>query len=130
MVKDQLLKDLELAIKASGLSVDDIDLSIPDNEAFGDYSTNIALQQANQETKKSYQSPREIANQILEKLGHPVYLERVDIAGPGFINFFIKDQFLVKNLNENLKTGNDQRRILVEFAHTNSHKAFHIGHLR
>lgn len=130
MVKDQLLKDLSQAVRSAGLDAEGIELSIPENESFGDYSTNIALQQSNHKDKNGYHLPREIANKIAEKLSHPVYLERVDIAGQGFINFFIKDQFLVKNLNKDLKAGNDKRKILVEFAHPNSHKAFHIGHLR
>src|SRR5688572_845450 len=115
MIYQQLQKDLLATVKKLGLAATDPLLSIPENEDFGDYSTNIALQQSNQKLVKSYQSPKEIANAIVEKLGHPVYLERVDIAGPGFINFYIKDQFLVKNLTEDVKRGTENRNILVEF---------------
>lgn len=133
MVKDQLITDLKQAIKAAGLKTDQIELSIPENEQFGDYSTNIALQQSNLGSKNDYQSAQDIASKIIEKLGHPVYLERVDLAGPGFINFYIKDQFLIQDLQQEvplkgIKPGAE--KILVEYASPNAAKALHIGQLR
>jgi arginyl-tRNA synthetase len=105
MIKDQISKDLEEAVKAVGFKPGDIVLSIPENEKFGDYSTNIALQLANQKNESGYQSSQEIANAIIEKFGHPGYLERIDIAGPGFINLYLKPQALIKEINEILDKG-------------------------
>ncbi len=108
----------------------DIVLSIPENVDFGEYTTNIALQLAKFDTQKRYQSPRDIANDILEKLGHPSYLERTEVAGVGFINFYIKDRELVNVLSEKIQKGKDNKRILVEYASPNAAKPYHIGHLR
>lgn len=133
MIKQRIIEDLELAIKKAGFDVTDIVLSIPENDQFGDYSTNIPLQLANQNSKKSQQSSHDIANQIIEEMGHPSYLERVDVAGPGFINFFIKEEALIWELNEELFTENEgqlQGKYLIEFGHTNPFKEIHIGHLR
>src|SRR3990167_11420588 len=73
-------------------------LSIPEKSQFGDYSSNVALQLSKQEHKNSYQKPMEIANAIIESLGHPKFLERVEVAGPGFLNFFIKDSEMLSLL--------------------------------
>lgn len=131
MYKQVLEKDLKQAVKDLGLGLTDILVSISENPHFGDYSTNIALQLAKQDGEKTKQSPREIANLIIEKFGHPAYLERVEVAGPGFINFYIKDQSLLKVLDNDPKEKNNKPlNILLEYADPNTHKEFHIGHLR
>jgi arginyl-tRNA synthetase len=134
MYSKQIVADLKNTIRILEFPVVDIDLSIPENKAFGDYSTNIALQLAKQKSKKSYHSSQEIANDILEKLGHPKYLERIEIAGPGFINFYLKDVSLTRILDDSPpeKTGKREtmKRVIVEYADPNTHKDFHIGHVR
>lgn len=141
MVKEKLLQDLKQAVKDLGLPPTDIVCDISKNPAFGDYNTNMALQLAKLEPSKDKQSALEIANQILEKLGKPDYLEKAEVAGGGFINFFITDQALLENLyqvgelvnsDQPLFAGKESKgkKIMVEFAHPNTHKAFHIGHLR
>lgn len=146
MTNATLKNDLQEAINSLGfLMPTDLVLSIPENSNFGDYTTNIALQLSKQNLKNKYHSSIEIANAIAEKLKHPLYLERVEVAGPGFLNFFIKDEYLLKELVKPLKTGDrklDQiifkkeifeapaERILLEFAQPNTHKPFHIGHFR
>lgn len=135
MYRQLLEAHLKEVIRELGfVTLSDTLLSIPENSKFGDYSSNVALQLAKQKTENSYHSSLDIANTILEKFGHPHYLERVEIAGPGFLNFYIKTESLVKGLGESgkgkvVKT-KYPKRILVEFAHPNTHKAFHIGHLR
>lgn len=107
-------------------------LSIPEKSQFGDYSSNIALQLSKQKHQNSYQSPREIANAIIEELGHPKFLERVEAAGPGFLNFFIKDEELVKVLKDHEEEGDEEdekKTIIVEYCDPNTHKMLHIGHL-
>src|SRR6185503_14787069 len=100
MVKDQLEKDLKRAVIKLGFKPGDIVCGISENEHFGDYTSNVALQLANQKAEKPYQSPRDIANDILEELDHPDYVESVEVAGPGFINFFIKPDRLGEDLKE------------------------------
>ncbi len=131
MLKQKILEDLKKAIKNLGFESSDIVLSIPENSVFGDYTTNVAFQLSKQREGKSYQNPKEIANEILGKLGHPHYLERVEIAGAGFINFYIKDKELIKTLHSLLITHHSQGiKYLVEYGHVNPLKEIHIGHLR
>jgi arginyl-tRNA synthetase len=135
MIKDQLVGDLQKAIKSLGFKASDIVVSISEKEEFGDYTTNSPLQLAKQNSQNRYQSSLEIAKAIIEKLGHPDYLERVDIAGPGFLNFFIKpeifakevDQLTLKNLVPNL---GENKKVILEHTSVNPNKAMHIGHLR
>lgn len=133
MWKQTLEKDLKRVVLDLGFVIPDIVLYIPENPKFGDYSSNIPLQLAKQKTGKDYQTSLEIANEILKKLGHPAYLERVEIAGPGFLNFYLKDESLIKGLGfrvKGIEKKNQVKNILVEYAHPNTHKSFHIGHLR
>lgn len=104
-----------------------------ENPEFGDYSSNVAMSQ---------KSPHEFAQKEVEKLrvnkelGE--YVDKIEVAGPGFINFWLKKDILLSNLiqidSEKEKYGiNDQfkgQKIMFEYAHPNTHKAFHIGHLR
>ncbi|MCL4367544.1 arginine--tRNA ligase [Patescibacteria group bacterium] len=128
LLKESLIK----AVKALGFPATDIVLSIPENPSFGDYTSNIALQLAKLKSKTSKQTSFEIAKEIMVKMGNLDFLEKIEIAEPGFINFTLKDQALIPNLLSpvNLPKVSKKQRILVEFAHPNTHKAFHIGHLR
>ncbi len=135
MFKDKIEADLKKVAKELGyIAPADTVVYIPEDSSFGDYSTNIALQLSKQKHKDSYQKAGDIANKILEKLGHPDYLERIEIAGPGFLNFYLKDDVLISLLTVS-EYGKEVQpesstRYLVEYAHPNTHKEFHIGHLR
>ncbi|MBI2600950.1 arginine--tRNA ligase [Candidatus Daviesbacteria bacterium] len=137
MLKQQLLTDLKKAIKDSGFQVTDIVCDISKNSRFGDYSTNIALQLAKQKSVDSKQSSIEIASKIIDSLGGLNYLSKAEVAGGGFINFFINPQVLVDSLDKicNLTETNfqqiltDRKKIMVEFTDPNPFKEFHIGHL-
>lgn len=141
MYKAKIEKILESVIKDLGfIKPTDPLLSIPEKSQFGDYSSNIALQISKQKHKKAYQNPVEIANAIIENLGHPDFLERVEVAGAGFLNFFLKDEALsqlIVNRESSIETdeANDERqtmnekRIIVEYCDPNTHKLLHIGHL-
>jgi arginyl-tRNA synthetase len=121
MIKDKLEKILGFEIEAT------------ENPIFGDYSSNIAMNQ---------KSPREFAEKEVEKLKTNNELgelvDKIEIAGPGFINFWLKKDILLSNLmqidSEKENYGKSDilkgQKIMFEFAHPNTHKAFHIGHLR
>lgn len=135
MYKHKIEKLLDKTIRDLGFigSTDPL-LSISEKSQFGDYSSNIPLQLSKQKHQKDYQNPLEIANAIIEALGHPKFLERIELAGPGFLNFFIKDNELVKILTnpddpDALTDPEDQKRIIVEYCDPNTHKMLHIGHL-
>lgn len=135
MNKELIIKALE---KASGLM--DVALEFTENEQFGDYSSNIALSSCSQST--DYGSPRKFADEIVSKLSVDSSLlavvSKIEVAGPGFINFWLKTDVLVSNLiqieEEKEKYGESDfykgKRLVFEYAHPNTHKAFHIGHLR
>jgi len=104
----------------------------PENPEHGDYSTNVALVLGKQLKK----NPQELAKSITSRLKPTDFVERVEIAGPGFINFFLKQEHLVKELQEVVKKkekygqGNAQKKkVMVEFTDPNPFKEFHIGHL-
>lgn len=138
MFKQKIESLLKKAIKEIGfiLPTDPL-LSIPEKSQFGDYSSNISLQLSKQKHQNRYQNPQEIASAIIEKLGHPNFLETIEIAGPGFLNFFIKDEELVREIREVRDVGEEDhepsaishQRIIVEYCDPNTHKMLHIGHL-
>lgn len=135
MYKKIIEQDLKEAVKKLGFSkISDTVLSISENSQFGDYSSNVALQLSKLESKNIYHSSLEIANDLLEKFGHPSYLERVEIAGPGFLNFFLKDESLLLDLTSDIAGNNKEeknhKRVLIEYASFNAFKPVHIGHLR
>ncbi len=137
MLKKKILEDLKKEVADLGFPSTDTLLSISKNPAFGDYSTNLALQLAKQSTGNSHQSAEEIANKIVTRVksqeSSKDYLEKVEVAGGGFINFFIKDQSLIENISKVHESETSKQltgKVMVEFAHPNTHKAFHIGHLR
>jgi len=110
------------------------EVEIPKNEAFGDYSTNVALVLKGKVGKP----PREIAQSFSEMLNQEENFSKVEIAGPGFINFWIAEDFYRKNLKDLLEKGEEffkldlgrGQRVLVEFVSANPTGPLHIGHGR
>lgn len=138
MLKQILLEDLKRVVEELGFPTSDIVLSTPKNSSFGDYTTNLALQLANQLSAISYQSSEKIAKAILEKLGKPDYLEKAEVAGEGFINFFVKAENLAINLKEILEKkeafGKSEigkgKKARVEYISANPTGPLHIGNAR
>lgn len=93
-------------------------------EQFGDYSTNAAMQLAAELGKK----PREIANQLVEKLKSPL-IAKTEVAGPGFINFWLSDQALVSLLDVKPAQKLAGQEVVVEYSDPNPFKVLHVGHL-
>lgn len=108
-------------------------VEVPREEGFGDYSTNIAFLLAPVLKK----SPSEIARTFIQHLELGDLCEKVEIAGKGFINFFIKDNVwrtLLKNVSDGNETlypnvGNG-KKVLIEFVSANPTGPLHIGHGR
>lgn len=107
----------------------------PDNLANGDYSTNVAMVCA----KPQKSNPRELAEKIKTELKNnlPVGISSVEVAGPGFINFYLSREFFAESINEILGKGSDwgknnlleDKKVMVEYTQPNPFKPFHIGHL-
>ena len=100
----------------------------------GDFASNIALRLA----KSARRAPREVAQQILAVLPENPLIERTEIAGAGFINFFLKRDAYVHELATILKRGDAYgrnttgagTRVLLEFVSANPTGPLHVGHGR
>jgi len=110
-------------------------VELPKHTAHGDFSTNFAMLVAGREKK----NPREMASWLAKKMGgHKDLFDKVEIAGPGFVNFFIRDgvwQSVVKSVCEQgydfgfSKVGL-HKKVLVEFVSANPTGPLSIGHGR
>ncbi len=110
----------------------------PADESHGDYATNAAMVLA----KEQKTNPRELAAKIKEELdasdGLKILIDRIEIAGPGFLNFWLKDDYLVSQFEELKNLGNkcgdsdfmNGKKVLVEYSSPNIAKRFSVGHLR
>lgn len=115
----------------------DINLEKPSNPNFGDFTTNIALVLAKKNADQ-VSNPRELANKIVELLQQEdsSLVIKVEVAGPGFINFTLADSYYLNLLTRLLKkkqlapTLLNQNPVLVEYSSPNIAKPFTIGHLR
>jgi arginyl-tRNA synthetase len=101
-----------------------IELSRTD-EQFGDYATNVALRFA----KKVGKNPHEIAEAIFEKLQASEQFEKVEVAGPGFINLTLTDESLQKLANAEPTKTLEGKTVVAEYSDPNPFKVLHAGHL-
>lgn len=109
-------------------------LEIPNNPAMGNYASNIAMRL----TKKVGKAPREVAQIIVDELSDNSLIESIQVAGPGFINFFMKSDVLGSVINTILELGDNYGRsdagqnqqILVEYVSANPTGQLHVGHAR
>lgn len=106
------------------VTADEIDVERPKERAHGDWATNAALVLA----REASTSPRQVATAIVEQLNTSgTLIERAEVAGPGFINFYLKDEWLQYVLRTVLQRGADfgktdagkGERVLVEFVSAN-----------
>ena len=133
-IEGSLKTNLINAFKTLGLSLEDNDIVIERSKdpLHGDYATNAALKYA----KQLNENPRSLATKLVDLLDKEL-IEKVEIAGPGFINFFLKHdslQGIVKKIIElNDKYGQGERKnkkINIEFVSANPTGLLHIGHAR
>ncbi|OGM59835.1 arginine--tRNA ligase [Candidatus Woesebacteria bacterium RIFCSPLOWO2_01_FULL_39_10b] len=139
MVKDEIAQVIQ---RATG--EENIHLQIPEIDEYGDYSTNLALQLFSKPQKgkvSKFKNPRELAEEIVKKLSKDKKLlkivSKIEVAGPGFINFWLATFVLITELKEVFSKGDDYgksdilkgKRIMVEYGQPNTHKLPHIGHL-
>ena len=110
-------------------------LSPPKEAAHGDFASNVAMQLA----KAAKKNPREIAALLQKELGDADGLiAKCEVAGPGFINFFVTNQAVLSSFADALAAGEgfvrskhgNGRKILVEFVSANPTGPLHLGHGR
>lgn len=112
-----------------------IDILVPEESAFGHYSTNVAMRLAKARGKNPLDLAKELAAAIAEKTPSG-FFEKVEAAPPGFINFWLSKKTLQDELkkvsaDERFGTGEAMKgkTVMVEFTDPNPFKLFHIGHL-
>lgn len=136
-LKEIIEKAKDAAVAAGELSEGDYApvqrLEVPKEKEFGDYSTNAAMQWA----RTAHKAPRQIAAAVVKHIDTPL-VTRMDIAGAGFINFFLARDTVYQELKNILAAGpsygdlpkTQKDRFLVEYVSANPTGPLHIGHAR
>ncbi len=113
----------------------DIEIEIPKEKSHGDFSANIAMKL----TKILRNSPQNIAKAIIEGIvTDGTYIDKVEIAGPGFINFYLKDNWLYDGLRMCIEKKENYgrldigkgKKVMVEFVSANPTGPMHMGNAR
>ncbi|MEG7334659.1 arginine--tRNA ligase [Bacillus sp. 0102A] len=138
-MKDVLKEEIKAAVLKAGLAeesqIPNVVLETPKDKTHGDYSTNMAMQLA----RVAKKAPRQIAEEIVAHFDKgKASIEKLDIAGPGFINFYMNNHYLTKLIPSVLKAGEaygetnigNGERVQVEFVSANPTGDLHLGHAR
>ncbi|MFC7319393.1 arginine--tRNA ligase [Halobacillus campisalis] len=137
---EQKLKDeIVRAVKEAGLASDEempvVVLEQPKDKSHGDYATNMAMQLA----RVAKKNPRQIAEELVEKFDRSkASIEKMEVAGPGFINFYMNNEYLTDLVPTILEAEENYGRteigkghkIQVEFVSANPTGTLHLGHAR
>lgn len=127
-----LEKNLQIPVEIIATSQFEINTD-PEKQQFGDINSNIAMICA-QKLKKN---PRALAQEIIQNFTHP-FIEKIEVAGPGFLNFFLTSVWFTTIATEIQKEKTDffkstiakQEKINIEFVSANPTGPMHVGHGR
>ncbi|GLS82300.1 arginine--tRNA ligase [Paraferrimonas haliotis] len=132
----ELLEQTLAILKSQGLIDNDfqprLQVDRTKDKSHGDFATNVALMTA----KAAKKPPRELAQLLIDTLPQSEHIAKVEIAGPGFINFFVDDNALANQIeaayqSPNLAIAEEQpQTIVVDLSSPNLAKEMHVGHLR
>ncbi len=135
MIQGKIKNLINEALKNLGIEGADFAIEHPADFKMGDYSTNVAMVLA----KKIGQNPKELAGKIAEELNKNKItgIEKVEVAGPGFINLYLSPEYFHNELKSILSQGESWgrvdahkgKKILIEHSSPNLFKPFHIGHV-
>ncbi|MFZ2205741.1 MAG: arginine--tRNA ligase [Minisyncoccia bacterium] len=134
---EQKIKNLITeALKNLNIEGGDFIVEHPADLTKGDYSTNVAMVFS----KKLNTNPKDLAEKIvteITKLNLDGEIEKISVAGPGFINFYLSREFFTESVKDILNKGENWgrneiltgKKVMVEYTQPNPFKPFHIGHL-
>ncbi|MCL5224090.1 MAG: arginine--tRNA ligase, partial [Patescibacteria group bacterium] len=127
----EVLRDL--IAQASG--TDSFQLGVPEFEKLGHFMTNVAFAVGNRDKIGPMEAARRLEKEILTR-SPKNFIDRIDVAAPGFINFWLTPQaiqtelsFIFKDKQYGLGKSWKGKRVMIEFTDPNPFKLFHIGHL-
>ena len=131
-----IFKELETSlkeiIKNAGYDEETIALETSNRRDLGEYQLNDAMQLV----RTYHKNPREIAEDIVNELSKDSRFTNINIAGPGFINFSLSDEYtysFLNKMNEDIFNNIDKKspkKIVIDYGGANVSKALHVGHLR
>lgn len=141
MTKETLTNLIKKALADLGFDTSAVNFTVehPDDLSHGDYATNVALILS----KIAKKNPAEFAKNLAEKInqinqaGSENLISKVEVAGPGFINFYLAPEFFANQTKEISKRGKkfgqnkiqNGQKFFIEHTQPNPFKEFHIGHL-
>ena len=151
-MKEVLEKKIEealYALQAAGtlpvFDVPPVRVERPKDEQFGEYTTNTALVLA----KLAGRNPMELAEAISQQLAKNLSVgqegdqpedifEKIEVARPGYLNFYFSSRYFLDIVSDINRKGtgidhigaDEKEKVMVEYSQPNTHKEFHIGHLR
>ncbi len=138
-VQNKLKEEIKAAVVKAGLAseeqIPDVILEVPKEKAHGDYSTNMAMQLA----KVAKKAPRIIAEVLISHFDRSkASIDKIELAGPGFINFYMNNNYLTDLIPVILRAGENygestvggKQKIQVEFVSANPTGDLHLGHAR
>ncbi len=134
-IKKQIETTVANALTKADIGTTDIEIEIPADRKNGDFSVNTAMKL----TKIAKRPPREIATALVEAMEtEGTYIDRIEIAGPGFINFYLNDAWRYDGLKAVLTEGENfgktdignGKKVMVEFVSANPTGPMHMGNAR
>ncbi|KAA9032815.1 arginine--tRNA ligase [Niallia endozanthoxylica] len=138
-VKSNLRAEIAAAVVKAGLASEeqlpDVVLEIPKDKVNGDYSTNMAMQLA----RVAKKAPKMIAEELVAHFDKSkASIEKIEIAGPGFINFYMNNSYLTNLIPAVIEAGDKygettvggNEKVQVEFVSANPTGDLHLGHAR
>lgn len=134
-IRDQISSMIDSSLSANGLEKVNYNIETPREKANGDFSTNVAMMCA----KTAKTAPRNVAEKLLSSINTDgTYIDKVEIAGPGFINFYLNNNWLydvlsvVEEMGDrygSVNIGNGEK-VMVEFVSANPTGPMHMGNAR
>ncbi|MCI1696646.1 arginine--tRNA ligase [Aneurinibacillus aneurinilyticus] len=137
--KSKIIEQIKQAVIAAGIveaeQIPDFALELPKDKQHGDYATNVAMQL----TRIARRNPRQIAEEIISGFDkQAASISKIEIAGPGFINFYMNNSYLTGVIAQVIEAGEaygrtdsgKAKKVQVEFVSANPTGSLHLGHAR